>query len=518
MRCSRCLYVAGASAHSTADIEVRVWQAVSDEEAPFVAARPEGGTWGTVGLFPLEMSGLSSTGSWHNGDATLAVALASGPLNVDVRVWQGVSDAQRLYVSAHPEGVSWKRLGTVPLDMSGLTSSGSWRYGAVTVESHLKIGLLYAAGDDPVDPSTVPRTFDLAIKHINEAGGVFGQPVEAVYGVTTAFPESAVQEAWRLVEGEGVHAIVGPGSSAQSIAVVENVIAKAGIPAIAGSATSPLLTALDDNDFFFRTALSDVFQGPALARIARERGFENVGVIYRDDAWGRGIVRAFEEAWDGQVRAVAAGVDRTTFLDELRASGAKARRRSWCSRSWPKPRRSWQEALDNAISDQFVFAEGKSLSLVEGIGAEPLAGMYGAAASPPPGGEALAVWNEAYAAEYGDVPVEAYVREFYDAAIAIALAAEAASSLDGAAIRDQLRAIGGAPGETVIAGAEGFAAALQILAGGGQVDYDGADNDLDWDENGDIRRGYVGIWRFTEGRPDRGCRDGGVRVLAATTR
>lgn len=38
------------------------------------------------------------------------------------------------------------------------------------------------------------------------------------------------------------------------------------------------------------------------------------------------------------------------------------------------------------------------------------------------------------------------VKEAYDATIALALAAQAAGRLDGAAVRDRLRAVGGAPG------------------------------------------------------------------------
>ena len=48
-----------------------------------------------------------------------------------------------------------------------------------------------------------------------------------------------------------------------------------------------------------------------------------------------------------------------------------------------------------------------------------------------------------------------------------------------------------------IAGPEGVADALRILADGGQIDYEGAAGSLDWDKNGDLRRGYMGIWRYT---------------------
>ena len=36
------------------------------------------------------------------------------------------------------------------------------------------------------------------------------------------------------------------------------------------------------------------------------------------------------------------------------------------------------------------------------------------------------------------------------------------------------------------------------LAGGGAIDYEGASGSVDWDGNGDLRRGHIGIWRFTE--------------------
>ena len=49
----------------------------------------------------------------------------------------------------------------------------------------------------------------------------------------------------------------------------------------------------------------------------------------------------------------------------------------------------------------------------------------------------------------------------------------------------------------MIAGPDGVAEALRVLRQGGTVDYEGAASDMEWDENGDVRRGRVGIWRFT---------------------
>ena len=48
------------------------------------------------------------------------------------------------------------------------------------------------------------------------------------------------------------------------------------------------------------------------------------------------------------------------------------------------------------------------------------------------------------------------------------------------------------------AGPAGIADALRILAGGGVIDCEGASGSMDWDGNGDLPRGHIGIWRFTE--------------------
>ena len=132
------------------------------------------------------------------------------------------------------------------------------------------------------------------------------------------------------------------------------------------------------------------------------------------------------------------------------------------------------------------------------VGGDRLGGMYGTAAAVSLDNRWVADWDEAYAAAYGAPPAFAYVRETYDAAIALALAAQAADSVEGEAIRDRLRAVGGGPGEQITPDPGSIESALRALADGRGVNYDGAVS-LDWDANGDLRSGYIGVWRFTTG-------------------
>ncbi len=363
----------------------------------------------------------------------------------------------------------------------------------------LKVGLLLNFSEGATERAIErQRAFNLAIKHINAGGGVFGVPVEVAVGDTTRDPAVAAEEAQRLIEEEEVHAIVGPSSSANSLPVAERVAGPAGIPLISPSATSPLLTEAADNDYFFRTALADSAQGPVLARVTRERGFSNVGVIYINDAWGQGLAAAFAAAWEGEITMVAFEPDRTSVHDALRQSASKGAQALVVITFEEAAETIVREALALGLYDQFTFGDAaKSPALVRAVGGDRLGGMYGVAGASAPQSPSAVAWEKAYLAECGALPEYAYVKETYDATVALALAAQAAGSVEGAAIRDQLRAIGRGPGVVVTAGVESIAAGLQVLAEGGEVNYEGAATTLDWDENGDLRSGFIGIWRFT---------------------
>ena len=364
----------------------------------------------------------------------------------------------------------------------------------------LKIGLLMdlSSGSAEVYRDR-QRAFELAIEHVNEGGGVFGLPVTVAVGDTTADPEKAVAAARRLVEVEGVHAIVGPNASANALPVAERVIGPAAIPTVSFSATSPELTGVADDDFLFRTALSDVSQGPVLAHVARERGFDNVGLLHADDPWGRGLAGTFEAAWDGPIEAVPVDRGQTGFLTALRESASGGAQALVVIASEAAALTIVRQAIDEGLYDNFVFGDGaKRLSLVRSLGGARLGNMYGTGPASAPESAASAAWEAAYVAEYGALPVLAYVKETYDATVALALAAQAAGRLDGAEIRDRLRAVGSSPGTVVNAGPGGVADALRILANGGEIDYEGASGSMDWNADGDLRRGHIGIWRFTE--------------------
>jgi ABC-type branched-subunit amino acid transport system substrate-binding protein len=152
----------------------------------------------------------------------------------------------------------------------------------------LKVGaLLPKTGSLAIAGSRMFAGARLAVKELNAAGGVLGEPVEFVDGDDGTSPDVAKATVDRFI-GLGVQVIVGAGGSGISLAVLPQVIA-AGRLMISPSATSDALTRYDDHGLFFRTSPPDVLQAKALADIVMRDGATKVVLVARDDAYGAGM-------------------------------------------------------------------------------------------------------------------------------------------------------------------------------------------------------------------------------------
>ena len=368
----------------------------------------------------------------------------------------------------------------------------------VEEQEALKIGFLADFSGPLAEFGPVIQTgVQLAIDHINAAGGVFGQDIILVTGDTQVDPTQGVEEARRLVEVEGVHAIIGPLSSTVTLAVSESVTRDAGVPVISPSATSPALSVAEDNGFLFRSTISDAAQGVVLAALAEDEGYDNVAVMFINDAYGQGLADAFEAAFSGTVTKSSYEDGQASYLAELQSvagDGAQV----LVAVGFPTQAQVFiREALENDIFDQFLFVDGtKSQDLVDAIGGEFLGGSKGTAPGSGPG-TAAAAWEAAYLEVHDELPVLPFVREAYDGTIAIALAAQFAGSTDGTALRDALVRVASPGGVTIISGAASIASGLAAVSNGDDVNYEGVATSLDWDAAGDVTSGFVVIWQFT---------------------
>jgi len=367
----------------------------------------------------------------------------------------------------------------------------------------LKLGLLFPFTGDLSDfgPAFL-NAATLAIEEINAAGGVNGQPIQFVQADDGTNPQQAVEEARRLIDVEGVHVIIGPAASGVTLQVVESVTAPERILVVTSSATSPALTDANDNDYLFRVPISDAAQGVIHAELAREQNLDNICTMYINNAYGQGLSEEFTKAFEAAGGTVTAQVSheeqQTTYASELAQCGDAT---TLIAMSYPETAGVYlREAVEQDLFEHYQFVDGtKSDEMFAQLGWENFEGQYGTA----PGALDRATgdaFNQKYQERFNEDPARLpFLRETYDAIYAVALAAQKAGSTDSTAIRDALREIANPPGETINPGEEGWAAALEALEAGEDIDYDGASSAVNWDENGDILVGAIEIWKIENG-------------------
>ena len=341
---------------------------------------------------------------------------------------------------------------------------------------------------------------ELAVAHVNAAGGVWGRPVELVIEDTGHDADAAVGQARRLVSERGVHAIVGPLTSTGVIAVGESVAPEFGVPVVSPSASSPAISLLDDHDYVFRTIISDAAQADVLAQLAEDEGYDRVAVVYRDDLWGRSLNDHFTSHYHGESASVALDPDKDEYFAEVVAAASHGARVLVLLTVPHETIPVLAASAGLGAFDTYLFEHSnKRIDIYERL-PEELEGAEGVAYIGRHVTEAEGHWEADYHAMFGaEEPFSPWAREAYDAAVALMLAAERAGSSDGTRIRNAMREIADPPGERFPASSDGIAAALAAIRAGADIDLDGEATALDWGPDGDLLSGHMEYWQFRDG-------------------
>ena len=365
--------------------------------------------------------------------------------------------------------------------------------GVALAEDAVKIGVLQAF-TGPIESLTpmMAASAELALKEVSDSGAFLGgkkiEPVRADSSCVDAAAATAAAE--RLVTSDKVVALVGASCSGETTAVVNNVVAPKGIPAISPSATSPALTSIEDKGFFFRTAPSDARQGEVLADIVKARGIDTVAITYTNNDYGKGLSESFSKAFEkigGKITMNASHEDgKADYAAEVAALSASGAKELVVFGYLDQGGKGIvQNSLDSGAYSRFILADGMvGEKFAADLGAK-INGSFGTMA----GGEyeGSAAWEKIADSAKIDPKGGPYRGESYDAAAVLALAMQAAKSTDGAAVQAKIKDVANAPGEKILPGE--LAKGLKNLAEGGDVDYVGATN-IEFTDAGDVPGSY----------------------------
>jgi branched-chain amino acid transport system substrate-binding protein len=124
----------------------------------------------------------------------------------------------------------------------------------------------------------------LALDHINQAGGVLGRPVEAFYADNACKPDIGVPATKRLLEQEHVPVVIGALCTPVTHAIMP-IMADAKVPlVIATSAGQDFVDAsgVGGNDYAFKTIPSEVDIMRGLVRWLKSKDIKSIAVIAED--------------------------------------------------------------------------------------------------------------------------------------------------------------------------------------------------------------------------------------------
>lgn len=143
--------------------------------------------------------------------------------------------------------------------------------------------------------------FNLAIKEINDAGGINGKKIKVVEADNKSEASEAVNAATKLISDDKVKVLVGPAVTANVIAETQ-VATDNKVPIIAPCATSPDVTVENGSvkPFVFRSCFIDPQQGSVMAKFAAEKLKAKTAVIYVDNSsdYSKSLGKVFKEKFE----------------------------------------------------------------------------------------------------------------------------------------------------------------------------------------------------------------------------
>ncbi|WP_121188561.1 ABC transporter substrate-binding protein [Nocardiopsis sp. Huas11] len=335
---------------------------------------------------------------------------------------------------------------------------------------------------------------EYAIDEINNAGGILGTEVPTIVEGDEAGDNAQANEAANNLVADEVNAVIGAAASGMTQATYDT-ITGANIVQCSGSNTSAALSDIDDNGYYFRTAPSDSLSAVVMARKIVEAGHQSVGLVARGDDYGGGYAENLQTELESLGASVVANEtydpEATTF-DSVVSGVTDEEPDAVALIAFEEGAQVIAQMLEGGVEgDQLFITDGlNDPELGETVNEsdpDAINGVTGVAPSAdnPEFSEGLSEFNP-------DLEVTQFAPQVFDCVTSIALAAEAAGSVDPAEYVAEL------PNVTRPEGTEcgTFAECSELLADGEEINYQGVSGNIDFDDNGDPTAATFEIFAF----------------------
>jgi ABC-type branched-chain amino acid transport syst ems, periplasmic component len=139
----------------------------------------------------------------------------------------------------------------------------------------------------------ISKAAQMGVEQVNAARAAVGVGCDLTYDVRDSQTQAsvAIDAATKMIDIEGVTALVGPISSGITAPLLSSVTVEKGVVLIATASTSPTFTKMGregkTKGLFFRTLPADTLQAVATAKLAWDVGIRKPAIIYLNNDWGQ---------------------------------------------------------------------------------------------------------------------------------------------------------------------------------------------------------------------------------------
>lgn len=333
---------------------------------------------------------------------------------------------------------------------------------------------------------------DLAVKDMNEAGGVLGKDVTSTRADSgDGTPKIAPGSVDKLL-GADSDVILGAASSTVSLSVIDKIVS-AGVVQFSPANTSTEFDTYDDKGLYFRTAPSDVLQGNVLGNLVLQDGAKNVAIMARQDSYGVALADNTEKTIKDQGGNVSAKVvynaDATSYTTEVQKI-KDAKPDAIVLIAFNETTKIIPELESAGIGPQDVqnyFVDGNTADYSKDFPKGTLKGVK----ATYPGAELKDDFKKRLLEVDPELKDFTYGPESYDATIMSGLAAEAAKSDSGEGVASELINIS-RDGEKCST----FADCVKLIKDGTDIDYEGVSGPVDLNDTGSPSKATIGLFEY----------------------
>jgi branched-chain amino acid transport system substrate-binding protein len=325
------------------------------------------------------------------------------------------------------------------------------------------------------------QTIAAVVKELNDAGGIWGHPVQLFNEDSQTNPEAAVRAVHKLIDVNKVIAVMGTWASAVTMAVAPICFNNRVVEFSVSGADA--ISDLKDDDYIWRTQPNTFLQGEFHAKFALQKGWKRIAYMAVQTPYAKSFGDTYKkvaEAGGAKIlEYLIYEADKPSYRSELTKVLATKPEHIMLMGYTPDSIAIFKELYKMGYKGGI---QGPSFAinqkLVDGVGAEVAEGAY----SLDPASDLQSPAFKNLTRLLGTQDVNSYAAQTYDHINLVTLSLAEGKVNTGTGIRDNLRKVANPPGTEV----SGFMEGYKLIKEGKKINYQGASGACDFDDKGDI--------------------------------